>query len=53
VQGSTVDLGDPDAARGWVESSAAALGGIDVLYNNAAGFGFAPFDQMISSSGDT
>jgi meso-butanediol dehydrogenase / (S,S)-butanediol dehydrogenase / diacetyl reductase len=46
VVGSEVDLGDPDAARAWVESSAAELGGIDVLYNNAAGFGFAPFAQM-------
>ncbi|MGH7705409.1 MAG: SDR family NAD(P)-dependent oxidoreductase [Candidatus Dormibacteria bacterium] len=29
------DLGDPDAARGLVEAAAAALGGIDVLVNNA------------------
>src|SRR5712692_3187495 len=46
VHGSDVDLSDPDAAREWVESSAAALGGIDVLYNNAAGFGFVPFAEM-------
>jgi len=46
VEGTDVDLSDPDAAREWVESSAAALGGIDVLYNNAAGFGFAPFAEM-------
>jgi meso-butanediol dehydrogenase / (S,S)-butanediol dehydrogenase / diacetyl reductase len=46
VVGSDVDLSDPDAARAWVESSAAELGGIDVLYNNAAGFGFAPFAEM-------
>ena len=46
VVGSDVDLSDPDAARAWVESSAAELGGIDVLYNNAAGFGFAPFGEM-------
>lgn len=43
VHGHTVDLADPDAARAWVEDAAASLGGIDVLYNNAAGFGFAPF----------
>jgi meso-butanediol dehydrogenase/(S,S)-butanediol dehydrogenase/diacetyl reductase len=46
VTGDPVDLADPDAARAWVESSAARLGGIDVLYNNAAGFGFAPFAEM-------
>jgi NAD(P)-dependent dehydrogenase (short-subunit alcohol dehydrogenase family) len=46
VQGSTVDLADADAARGWVESCADELDGIDVLYNNAAGFGFAPFADM-------
>jgi NAD(P)-dependent dehydrogenase (short-subunit alcohol dehydrogenase family) len=46
VEGRQVDLSDPDAAREWVESSAEGLGGIDVLYNNAAGFGFAPFADM-------
>jgi NAD(P)-dependent dehydrogenase (short-subunit alcohol dehydrogenase family) len=46
AEGRQVDLSDPDAAREWVESSAAKLGGIDVLYNNAAGFGFAPFAEM-------
>jgi NAD(P)-dependent dehydrogenase (short-subunit alcohol dehydrogenase family) len=30
------DLADPDATRAMVESAAAALGGIDVLVNNAA-----------------
>jgi meso-butanediol dehydrogenase/(S,S)-butanediol dehydrogenase/diacetyl reductase len=42
----TVDLTDPDAARRWVDESAARLDGIDVLYNNAAGYGFAPFAEM-------
>ncbi|MFJ8027775.1 SDR family NAD(P)-dependent oxidoreductase [Streptomyces sp. NPDC096311] len=46
VTGTTVDLRDESAARAWVEDSAARLGGIDVLYNNAAGFGFAPFGEM-------
>jgi NAD(P)-dependent dehydrogenase (short-subunit alcohol dehydrogenase family) len=46
VTGHTVDLADADAARSWVEDAAVALGGIDVLYNNAAGFGFAPFAEM-------
>ena len=46
VVGSQVDLSDPDSARGWVERSIDDLGGVDVLYNNAAGFGFAPFADM-------
>ncbi|WP_341705250.1 SDR family NAD(P)-dependent oxidoreductase [Ferrovibrio sp.] len=33
------DLGDGDAVRGYVEAAAAALGGIDILINNASGFG--------------
>jgi meso-butanediol dehydrogenase/(S,S)-butanediol dehydrogenase/diacetyl reductase len=46
VTGSTVDLADPAAAEGWIEAGAEQLGGIDVLYNNAAGHGFAPFAEM-------
>ncbi|MER5755872.1 SDR family NAD(P)-dependent oxidoreductase [Streptomyces sp. NPDC002088] len=46
VQGFTVNLTDPDEAGAWVRDGAASMGGLDVLYNNAAGFGFAPFDKM-------
>jgi NAD(P)-dependent dehydrogenase (short-subunit alcohol dehydrogenase family) len=46
VHGDTVDLSDAAAATEWVDSAAERLGGIDVLYNNAAGFGFAPFADM-------
>jgi meso-butanediol dehydrogenase/(S,S)-butanediol dehydrogenase/diacetyl reductase len=46
VTGYTVDLSDAGAARAWVDGAADSLGGIDVLYNNAAGFGFAPFAEM-------
>ena len=46
VEGATVDLADAAAAEQWVERSAERLGGIDVLYNNAAGYGFAPFAEM-------
>ncbi len=33
------DLADAAAIRGYVTAAAAALGGIDVLVNNASGFG--------------
>ena len=33
------DLGVLDDIRAWVEAGAAALGGIDILVNNASGFG--------------
>jgi 3-oxoacyl-[acyl-carrier protein] reductase len=33
------DLADAEAVAGWVTAAAAALGGIDVLVNNASGFG--------------
>ncbi|WP_404475937.1 SDR family NAD(P)-dependent oxidoreductase [Microbacterium aerolatum] len=46
VTGFTVDLGDPTDAGDWVRNGAEQLGGLDVMYNNAAGFGFAPFSQM-------
>ncbi|GAA0364674.1 SDR family oxidoreductase [Actinoallomurus spadix] len=46
VTGHTVDLSDADAAREWVEEAVDGLGGIDVLYNNASGWGFAPFSEM-------
>jgi NAD(P)-dependent dehydrogenase (short-subunit alcohol dehydrogenase family) len=46
VTGFTVDLADAEAAARWVDESAERLGGVDVLYNNAAGAGFAPFAEM-------
>lgn len=46
VHGDTVDVSDAAAAERWIEESAERLGGVDVLYNNAAGYGFAPFAQM-------
>ena len=35
----TCDLADAGAIAGYIEKAAAALGGIDVLVNNASGFG--------------
>ena len=36
---ATVDLADADAIARYVPEAAAALGGLDVLVNNASGFG--------------
>ncbi len=35
------DLADPKAIEAWVSDAVGALGGIDVLVNNASGYGFA------------
>jgi NAD(P)-dependent dehydrogenase (short-subunit alcohol dehydrogenase family) len=39
------DLGDPEAVRAMVDAAAAALGGIDVLVNNAAIFEPHPIEE--------
>ena len=39
VHAATCDLGDGPAVTGYVQAAAQALGGIDVLVNNASGFG--------------
>ena len=38
------DLADPAAIEAWVSEAAGALGGIDVLINNASGYGFGEDD---------
>lgn len=39
VHAASCDLGDGPAVIGYIEAAAAALGGIDILVNNASGFG--------------
>ena len=39
VHATTCDLGDGPAVTGYVAAAAEALGGIDILVNNASGFG--------------
>lgn len=39
------DLADPEAIKAWVSGAANALGGIDVLVNNASGYGFSDDDE--------
>ena len=42
---ATCDLGDRAAVTGYVEEAARALGGLDVLVNNASGFGLGDDDS--------
>src|ERR1700686_5493322 len=35
------DIADPAAVSAYIGAAAAALGGIDILVNNASGFGFS------------
>jgi NAD(P)-dependent dehydrogenase (short-subunit alcohol dehydrogenase family) len=47
-----VDLGDPAAARDWVDRAVTVYGGIDVLYNNASTQRFAPLDVLTTQEWD-
>jgi len=40
-----LDLANPTDAEHWVETAISKWGRIDILYNNAAGVGFAPFED--------
>ena len=44
VHSAACDLGDAAAIAGYIEAAASALGGIDVLVNNATGYGFSEDD---------
>lgn len=39
------DLADPQAIEAWVTQASGVLGGIDVLVNNASGYGFGDDDE--------
>ncbi|HEX5111196.1 MAG TPA: SDR family NAD(P)-dependent oxidoreductase [Vicinamibacterales bacterium] len=41
VHAESCDVGQHEALRGFLESARKALGGVDVLVNNASGFGFS------------
>lgn len=43
---SPVDLGNPDAAKQWIEQGIEQTGGIDILYNNAGAAQFEMIDKM-------
>jgi 3-oxoacyl-[acyl-carrier protein] reductase len=45
VHAASCDLADPQAITMYVGDAAAALGGIDVLVNNASGYGFSDDDE--------
>lgn len=41
-----LDLGDPDAARAWVDAAAREHGRIDIVYNNASAARFGAIDEL-------
>ncbi|HJP98937.1 MAG TPA: SDR family oxidoreductase, partial [Rhodanobacteraceae bacterium] len=41
----TCDLADPDQIAGWIDDATQAMGGLDVLVNNATGYGFRDDDE--------
>ena len=45
VHAASCDLADAQAIVGYVAAAAQALGGIDVLVNNASGYGFSDDDE--------
>lgn len=45
VHTQSSDLADPTAIADWITAAASALGGIDVLVNNASGYGFGDDDS--------
>jgi 3-oxoacyl-[acyl-carrier protein] reductase len=45
VHAAVCDLADPAAIVRWIDAAALALGGIDVLVNNASGYGFSDDDE--------
>lgn len=47
-----VDLGDPGQAAAWVDGAAAALGGLDILYNNASTQRFGSLDELSAADWD-
>jgi len=47
---ATCDLADHDAIKRYIAEAAAALGGIDVLVNNASGFGSADTEEGWAAS---
>jgi NAD(P)-dependent dehydrogenase (short-subunit alcohol dehydrogenase family) len=46
------DVGDPGALDGFLDSARTALGGVDILVNNATGYGFGEDDAAWQASVD-
>ena len=45
VHAAACDVGDPEALGGFLDDGRAALGGVDILVNNASGFGGGNDDE--------
>lgn len=50
VHSASIDLADGNAVRAYIEQAADALGGIDILVNNASGFGRADSEEGWSAA---
>jgi 3-oxoacyl-[acyl-carrier protein] reductase len=49
VHSASCDLADPAALKDYVDAAATALGGLDVLINNASGYGFSDDEESWAS----
>jgi meso-butanediol dehydrogenase/(S,S)-butanediol dehydrogenase/diacetyl reductase len=52
ISTSSVDLGNPDEARRWIDAGVEKTGGIDILYNNAGAAQFETIEKMSASAWD-
>lgn len=50
VRGAALDVGDGDALRSWIDSTADELGGLDVLVTNASGGGGGQTDEKFDAN---
>jgi NAD(P)-dependent dehydrogenase (short-subunit alcohol dehydrogenase family) len=46
MRADTVDLGDPEQCRAWIERAAEQFGRIDILYNNASAARFGTIAEL-------
>jgi len=50
ISAKVCDVSDAQAIKSWVEEAAAELGGVDILVNNASGFGRTDDEEVVIDS---